>query len=187
MHKKPTAKELLNLFIGFFKIGAFTIGGGYAMLPLIEKEVVDKQGLVSENDIIDIFAISQSLPGVISINSCMFIGYRCYGSLGAIVGTVAVVLPSFLTILTVFYLLINVQDNVYIAKAFTGVRAGVAALVLITSINYFKKNVKGRLGVFLTVVGFATVSLFSLSAIYAIIFGGIVGAIFYVPKKGAEK
>ncbi len=181
-HKKPTIKNLADLFTGFFKIGAFTIGGGYAMLPFIEKEVVEQQKLIDEKEVIDIFAVSQSLPGVISINACMFIGYKSYGILGAIVGTLGVVLPSFVTILAIFYLLLNIQDNVYLSRAFTGIRAGVAALVLVTCISYYRRNVKDRMGILLTVAGFSMIALLSLSAVYAIIFGGVVGLLYYYPK-----
>ena len=94
-------KKLWQLFASFFKIGAFTFGGGYAMIPLIQKEAVEKRGWVTDDDILEIIAIAESTPGPIAINSATFVGYRTCGVLGSVCATLGVVLPSFGIILTI--------------------------------------------------------------------------------------
>ena len=173
------AKKLLKLFFAFFKIGAFTIGGGYAMIPLIEKEVVDNQRWVKREDIVDVFAISQSVPGVIAINSSIFIGYKIMGIAGAIVAALGVILPSFFIILIIAFLLFNIQDNIYIGKAFNGVRAGVTAMIALTSIKLGKSVIKDKLSAVLAAASFIIIVIFDIHAIYAIIAGGLIGFIAY--------
>lgn len=177
--KNYDLKKLWKMFMVFFRIGAFTIGGGYAMLPLIEKEVVDNQKWVSEEEIVDVFAISQSVPGVIAINSSIFIGYKISGYIGAIVAALGVILPSFFIILIIAFLLFNIQDNIYLAKAFTGVRAGVTAMILLSVIKLAKSAVKDKLGMVLAIASFITIVVFDIHAILAIITGGFVGYLVY--------
>lgn len=102
---KADAKKLLSLFWTFFKIGAFTFGGGYAMIPLIQREMAEKKGWISEKDILDIVAISESTPGPISVNSATFVGYQVGGVMGSFLATLGVVLPSFIIILAVSFVL----------------------------------------------------------------------------------
>lgn len=177
--KNYDLKKLWKMFLVFFRIGAFTIGGGYAMLPLIEKEVVDNNNWVSEEEIVDVFAISQSVPGVIAINSSIFIGYKVSGYIGAIVAALGVILPSFFIILIIAYLLFNIQNNVYLEKAFTGVRAGVTAMILLSVIKLAKSAVKDKLGLILAIAAFITIVVFDIHAILAIATGGIVGYLAY--------
>ena len=112
-------RVLLQLFLVFFKIGAFTFGGGYAMLPLIQREVTEKQKWLSEEEILDIFAISQSIPGVISINSAIFIGRRVAGVGGAIFSALGIILPSFVIILVIATVLVSFRQNPILDKVFT--------------------------------------------------------------------
>jgi chromate transporter len=125
---KGDARKLVRMFLTFFRIGAFTIGGGYAMLPLIEREFVEKQGWVSEDEIVDIFAIVQSVPGVIAINSSIFIGYRIAGLAGALAATLGMVLPSFIIISVIAAFFVQFRDIPAVQNAFAGIRAGVTAL-----------------------------------------------------------
>ncbi|MDF2522531.1 MAG: chrA1 [Clostridiales bacterium] len=177
--KNHDLKKLWKMFMVFFRIGAFTIGGGYAMLPLIEKEVVDNNKWVSEEDIVDVYAISQSVPGVIAINSSIFIGYKVSGYTGAIIAALGVILPSFFIILIIAYLLFNIQNNIYLEKAFTGVRAGVTAMILLSVIKLAKSAVKDKLGVVLAVASFITIVVFDIHAIIAIVTGGFIGYLAY--------
>jgi chromate transporter len=177
--KKASLKTLWKMFIIFFRIGAFTIGGGYAMLPLIEREVVDNQKWVTEKEIVDVFAISQSIPGVIAINTSIFIGYKVGGLVGAVVAALGVILPSFLIILVIAFLLFNIQDNIYVQKAFTGVRAGVVGLIGLAALKLGKAAIKDKLGVILAVIAFIAIVIFDIHAILIIVFGGIVGFIAY--------
>ena len=153
-----TGSKLLALFATFFKIGAFTFGGGYAMIPLIQKEAVEKHHWVTDSDILEIVAIAESTPGPIAINASTFIGYRVKGVLGALCATLGVVLPSFVIILIISGILQQFQDIPLVQYAFFGIRAGVLALILKAMWGMYKKSPKDiashliMLGVFLAVV-----------------------------------
>ena len=136
-------KRLWSLFCTFFKIGAFTFGGGYAMIPLIQKEAVEKKGWVTDDDILEIIAIAESTPGPIAINSATFVGYRAAGVFGSFCATFGVVLPSFVVILLISYILRGFQDIAAVQYAFNGIRAGVLALLFKALWGMYKKSPKG--------------------------------------------
>ena len=140
---KTDFKKLWQIFAAFFKIGAFTFGGGLAMIPLIQKEAVENHGWVSDDDILEIVAIAESTPGPIAINSATFVGYRAAGVLGSAVATFGVVLPSFTIILLISYVLRQFQALPAVQYAFWGIRAGVVALLLKSLWTMFKKSPKG--------------------------------------------
>lgn len=129
--KQPSKARLVwQLFTTFFKIGAFTFGGGYAMIPLIQREAAEKHGWITDDDILEILAIAESTPGPIAINSATFVGYRVAGVWGSAAATLGVVLPSFVIILTIAGLLREFQNLKAVQYAFFGIRAGVLALLL---------------------------------------------------------
>ena len=119
----------LEAFSIFFKIGAFTIGGGYAMVPLIEDEIVTKRRWLDKEDFIDLLAISQSAPGILAVNISIFIGYRLRGVPGSIVTALGTVLPSFLIILAIALFFHNFKDNAVVERIFRGIRPAVVALI----------------------------------------------------------
>ena len=125
---KRTPKEYFTLFLTFFKIGAFTFGGGYAMIPLIQKEVVDNHKWVTADDILEVIAIAESTPGPIAVNAATFVGYKFGGFLGAFMATLGVVTPSFFIIVLLSSVISRFQDNKVVQYAFFGIRAGVLAL-----------------------------------------------------------
>ncbi len=143
---KADPKRLLQAFWSFFKIGAFTFGGGLAMIPLIQKEAVEKQGWVTDDDILEIVAIAESTPGPIAINAATFVGYRAAGILGSACATFGVVLPSFLIILAISFVLREFQDLKAVQYAFWGIRAGVLAMLLKALWTMFQKSKKGWVG-----------------------------------------
>jgi chromate transporter len=120
-----------QIFQTFFKIGAFTIGGGYAMLPLIKREVVERKKWIPENDFIDMIALSQSTPGILAVNIAIFAGHRTAGIWGSLAAAAGAVLPSFLIILLIAVFFRNFQDNPYLVKIFKAIRPAVAALVAV--------------------------------------------------------
>ena len=140
---KGTLKTMGQVFWTFFKIGAFTFGGGYAMIPLIQKETVDNHKWITEDDIMEIIAIAESTPGPIAINSATFVGYRTCGVLGAAAATLGVVLPSFVIILAISGVLRQFQDLKAVKYAFNGIRAGVLALLFKALWTMYKKSPKG--------------------------------------------
>lgn len=140
---KAKWKTLWSLFLTFFKIGGFTFGGGYAMIPLIQKEAVERKGWVTDDDILEIIAIAESTPGPIAINSATFVGYRTCGFWGAVCATLGVVLPSFVVILAISFVLEQFQQIKAVQYAFNGIRAGVLALLFKALWTMFKKSPKG--------------------------------------------
>ncbi|NLY76381.1 MAG: chromate transporter [Firmicutes bacterium] len=177
-------KRLWNIFWIFFKIGAFTFGGGLAMLPLIQREVVDKRDWVTEVEILDIFAISQSVPGVIAINSAIFIGNRLLGTSGAVAATLGVVLPAFLSIIIVITILTGLRGNVIVEKVFTGIRAAAAALILLAALKLGKTAMQGKIGYLIAVIAFGMIVIFNIHAMWAVIFGGATGLAVWLINKG---
>lgn len=177
--KKTRFKILLDLFFTFFKVGAFTIGGGLAMLPVIEREIVDKKGYINKEEIIDAFAISQSLPGVIAINSAIYVGYRIAGLMGALCTAFGVVLPSFITILAIALLFPTISGNVWVNKALTGVKAGVAGVIAVSVVNLAKKALKDTFGIIIALVAFILAVLFDVSIVYIVLAGAFLGYLYY--------
>ena len=134
-----TKSHLSSFFSCFAKIGAFTIGGGYAMIPIIQKEVVDKRGWISEEDFMDVLAISQSAPGILAVNISIFLGHKLRGTRGSIVATLGSTLPSFTIILLIAMFFAGYQDNPTVIKIFKGIRPAVVALIAVPMINMAKK------------------------------------------------
>ncbi|MDQ2086293.1 chromate transporter [Herbivorax sp. ANBcel31] len=178
--KKESFLECFEIFITFFRIGAFTIGGGYAMLPLIETEVVENKKWVDTKEIVDMLAIVQSVPGVIAINSSVFIGFKKAGIKGAFFAALGVTLPSFLIILLISHLLLSLRDNIYMQKVFAGIRAGVTALILVTAIRLAKSALKGYISVLIAIIAFILIVLFNIHPIFTIIAGGVLGLLGYL-------
>lgn len=125
--------KYLDMFLTFFKIGAFTFGGGWAMLPIMEREFVDKKGWVNKEDFIDIIAVSQSFPGVLAVNSSSFIGKKVLGYPGALLALLGVTLPSILIIILVANFFVAFRSNYYVDLAMRGINAAVPALILVAT------------------------------------------------------
>lgn len=172
-------RVLLDLFVTFFKIGAFTIGGGLAMIPVIEKEIVDKKGYIGKEEIIDAFAVSQSLPGVIAINSAIYVGYRISGFLGAVVTTLGVVLPSFIIILAIAVLFKTVSGIAWVDKLLTGAKAGIAGVIFVSVVNLSKKAIKDVFGIVIAAAAFVLAAIFDVSIVIIIPAGAFLGYLYH--------
>ena len=131
--------SLLEIFLAFAKIGAFTIGGGYAMIPIIQKEMA-RRGWISEEELPDIVALSQSAPGVMAVNISIFAGYRLRGIAGSIAATLGSITPSFIIILAIAMAFSSFKDNPWVIKAFKGIRPVVISLIAVPMINMARKN-----------------------------------------------
>ena len=160
-------KKLLQIFWTFFKIGAFTFGGGYAMIPLIQREAVDNRKWVTEEDILDIVAIAESTPGPIAINSATFVGYRAGGVLGSAAATFGVVLPSFVIILALSFVLQKFQDFPAVKYAFMGIQAGVLALLFKALWTMYKKTPKGWVSYVVIGASFLLTAVLQVNVIYS--------------------
>ena len=185
---KSKISLLWQVFITFFKIGAFTFGGGYAMVPLIQREASEKNGWVTDDDILDIVAIAESTPGPIAINSATFVGYRACGVFGSVAATLGVVLPSFIIILTISGILRQFQENVYVQYAFRGIRCGVLALILKAMWGMYKKCKKNIPAYIVMVAAFALVGLVKLPVLWVIVGCAVFGiATFFAMEKEGKK
>ena len=172
-------KTLIELFISFFKIGAFSFGGGYAMLPLIKEQIIEIHGWLTNAEFIDILAISEMTPGPIAINSATFLGYRVSGVLGSVVATIAVSLPSFIVMGTIIHFLNKFEDSPYKDWFFTGIRPIVLGLIASAAVSVAMDAFIDVKSVIMSIIIFYIVSFKNLNPIYAIILAGITGAIFY--------
>lgn len=182
-------KQALQLFLIFLKIGAFTFGGGYAMIPLIEYETTEKRKLIEKEEISDIVAIAESTPGPIAINAATFVGFRTAGVPGAFFATLGVVLPSFVIILLVAFFLRRIMDNRFVAYAFFGIRAGVLALIVKAVVSFWKRADHNVFGWCVMIGAFLWAAILDWNVIALIALCGLAGFVFRIVqrKRGAEQ
>lgn len=174
----------LKIFTCFAKIGAFTIGGGYAMIPIIQKEVVDKNKWIGEQDFLDVLAISQSAPGILAVNISIFLGYRLKGVKGSIAATLGSTLPSFLIILLIAMFFTGYQDNPTVISIFKGIRPVVVTLIAAPMINMAKK---AKLNIYTGTLAAITALLIvflKVSPVYILL---VVGVIFISMTAGRRR
>lgn len=165
-------RESLSLFYSFFKIGLFTFGGGYAMIPLVQREVVRK-GWILEDQFLELLTLAQSAPGPLALNTAVFVGYRVKGYRGVALSVFGIILPSFVIILIIAIYLHSFRDNHVVAAVFKGIRPAVVALML-APVFGFSKGLGWKRGVLVVVAAFL-VWYFSISPVYLIIFGALGG------------
>ena len=180
-------KKLWQIFVTFFKIGAFTFGGGYAMIPLIQHEAVERRKWVTDEDILDIVAIAESTPGPIAINSATVVGYRAAGVLGSACATLGVVLPSFVLILAISFVLAQFQQVQVVQYAFNGIRVGVLALLVKALWGMYKKSPKGWAAYVVMGAAFILTAVFSVNVIFVIIGCAVFGIVTSKIMAGREQ
>ena len=177
----------LKLFLKFLKIGAFTFGGGYAMIPLIRREIALREGWIEDKDILDILAVSESTPGPIAVNTATFVGYRVAGPLGAACATVGVVLPSFVIIFALSFVLRQFEDFPAVRYAFWGIRVAVVALVLSALVSMAKECPWNIVSYLLAAGAFVLVGLLGANSIVVLIACALVGLAASKLKIGGMK
>lgn len=170
-------KILLQVFGTFFKIGSFTFGGGYAMIPLIQREVVQKHKWITDEDILEIVAIAESTPGPIAINAATFVGYRTAGVTGAFMATLGVVIPSFVIIYVIASVLREFQDFRAVSYAFFGIRAGVLALIVKACISMLRQNTKGMKTYGIVLFAFVSAAVFQWNVLLVIVLCAVTGLV----------
>lgn len=166
---KQNVITAFKLFLIFFKIGLFSFGGGYAMLTMIEREIVDKRGYLTHEELMDIFAIAESTPGAIAINIATFIGTKQAGVFGGILTTLGVVLPSFIIIAVVSYVIDLVKDNVWVGYLFKGVRVGVLVLIARAVATFFRDMRKNWYDFVLLLASFSVAFFTDVNVIFIIL------------------
>ena len=167
-----------ELFKIFFRIGAFTIGGGYAMVPLIEDEIVAKKKWIKSEDFLDLLAIAQSSPGILAVNIAIFVGYRLKGMKGSLVTSLGAILPSFLMILAIALFFQQFKDNVYVEKMFKGIRPAVVALIAAPTFKLGKSAKINRYTIWIPIISALLIWLLGFSPIWIIIAAGVGGFVY---------
>lgn len=179
-------KLLVQLFLIFAKMGAVTFGGGYAMLPILQREVVDNHHWASDEELMDYYALGQVTPGMIAVNVATFIGLKLKGFWGGIFATLGVITPSIIIITTIAMFLTRFEENPYVAHAFTGIRACVCVLILDAVLKLGKKSVKDKRTLFIFLV-ILCLSLFApVSPVLSVMAAG-AGGFFLMPSAKKDK
>ena len=175
MNKKA---GLLDLFLTFARIGGFTFGGGYAMLPMLQKEVVEEKKWTTEEELLDYYAVGQCTPGIIAVNVATFIGQKTRGVIGGIVATLGVVAPSFVIILAIASLINRFSEITVVAHALAGIRVAVAALIVSAIIKLWKKGVKDLLGIIIVAAVVLLSLLLNVSPIIIVVVAMLFGIVY---------
>ena len=179
-------KELLSLFLTFAKVGVMTFGGGYAMLPILQREVVENKGWATDEELTDYFAIGQCTPGVIAVNTATFIGQKRAGIAGGIVATLGVVFPSLLIIVALAGVITSFSHLTWVQHAFAGIRVCVCVLIFNAVLKLWKSAVKDVWGLLIFLAVLAASLLTSLSPVWYVLAAGVAGVLIQ-NLKGAKK
>lgn len=173
-----SVKELFTIYLAFLKIGAFMFGGGYSMLPLLTRELVDKYGWVTEDELLDYFAIAQCTPGIIAVNTATFVGQKRRGLPGGAIATLGVITVPIALILLIASVLIGLWREPLLTHAFAGVRVAVSALILSAVVRMVRASVKNLFGIALAVLSFVLVGLLNLSPVLAVVIAAAAGLVY---------
>ena len=184
--QKFNGKELGSLFLTFAKVGVMTFGGGYAMLPILQREVVENKGWASNEELADYFAIGQCTPGVIAVNTATFIGQKRGGVIGGIVATLGVVFPSLLIIVALAGVITSFSHLTWVQHAFAGIRVCVCVLIFNAVLKLWKSAVKDVWGLLIFLAVLAASLLTSLSPVWYVLAAGVAGVLIQ-NLKGAKK
>jgi len=181
-------RGLGKLFAIFFKLGATTFGGGYAMLPLMYQELCEKHDYVPEEEMSEMIVVAQSMPGVMSVNCATQVGYKLYGKLGAFICSLGVVIPSYLIIVLLAGLLMQINDNLHVLHAFSAIRAVVAGMIVAAAYKMFLQIKQDHRQIFLMIVAFLCAILLDINPFIFVIIGAIIGyAMTAKTAKGENK
>ena len=179
-------KEYLELYWAFFRIGGLTFGGGLSMLPMLKYELVEKKNWVSEEQLLDCYAVGQCTPGIIAVNTATYVGYLKKGLAGAIWGTAGMISPSILIITTLCLFLNNFLDNVWVQHALMGIRGVVCALMLNTVISLAKKSLVSKMCVVIGVAAMILAMFTDIPTVLIVVMAAMVGIIYEKVKGGAK-
>lgn len=185
--KADFMNKSLELFLSFAKIGAFTIGGGYAMIPIIQEEVVNKKKWLEKEEFLDVLAIAQSAPGLLAVNISIFVGYRMNKTTGSIIATLGSVLPSFVIILAIAMLFRDYAQNPAVNAIFKGIRPVVVALIAVPAVNMIKSYNLGLKSIALTITVIALVAIAGIQPTYILLVCCIASVINSVMKTRKKK
>ncbi|MBL4935848.1 chromate transporter [Clostridium sp. YIM B02515] len=179
-------KKLWEIFIVFFKIGTFTIGGGYAMIPLIEKEVVDKRGWIDRKDFIELLALGQSAPGPIAVDTAVFVGYKLAGIWGSILAVLGSVLTAFIVMVVYAATYMGFKDNAIIQRVFLGIRPAIVALIAVPVLRIGKSSNITKKTIYIPILTVFLIVVLNMNPIYIIIISALGGLIYGIYKERAQ-
>ena len=185
---KSKLRQFVELYLAFLKIGAFTFGGGLAMMPIMQRELIEKRGWLTDEELIDYFAIGQSTPGIIAVNVATFVGYKRLGVLGGIIGTLGVVTPSWVIIMILAGAISSVDKYPVAQKALKGINVAVAALLTSVIVKFSKKTIKSVWNAVLMLTAFVLIYFFKVQSVWIIIASLVIGCLItmYKQKKAAK-
>ena len=169
---------LLKLFAAFARVGVLTFGGGYAMIPMLEREIVDRHGWATSEELMDYYAVGQCTPGVIAVNTATFIGYKVAGNIGGVVATLGVIFPSFVIITVIAGIIQNFADIPAVKSAFAGIRVCVCVLIFNSVLKLWKGAVKDKAALALCLLVFVLSMFFNISPIVFVVFCAAAGILF---------
>ena len=175
--KKNKFIRFCDLFIAFFKIGAFTFGGGLAMMPMMQRELIQNRNWLTEDELIDYYAVGQSTPGIIAANVATFVGYKQFGVLGGIIATLGIVTPSLIIIMILATLINSINEFPLVQKALKGINVAVAALLTQVIVNFSKKTIKKWQHAVFMIITFLLIFLFKIPSFIFILIGITTGVI----------
>ena len=188
MEKKKLLPTLLELFAAFFRTGIFTFGGGLAMMPMLQKELIEKKHWLTEEDLIDYYAVGQSTPGIIAVNVATFVGYRQAGILGGIIDTLGIISPSIIIITFLAGTINSISDYPYVQAALKGINVAVAALLTSVIVKFAKKTIKNVWNVLYMLVAFALIFFFKVPSYIVILATLAIGCLNVIRlQKKAQK
>lgn len=175
-------KELIDMFLTFARIGGLTFGGGYAMMPMLQREVVEKKHWATENELMDYYAVGQCTPGVIAVNTAVFVGNKVRGFVGAVAASLGVVFPSLVIIVAIAAFIQSFSDLPIVQNAFAGIRVGVCVLILDAVIKLFKKAIVDKFTLALFIIVFGASVFIDINPIIFVIAAAVAGIIVYILK-----
>ena len=188
MEKKKLLPTLLELYAAFFRTGLFTFGGGLAMMPMLQKELIEKKHWLTDEDLIDYYAIGQSTPGIIAVNVATFVGYKRLGWFGGIIGTLGVVTPSWVIIMILAGAISSIDKYPVAQKALRGINVAVAALLTSVIVKFSKKTIKNIWNAVFMLLAFALIYFFKVQSVWIIIASLVIGCLLtlYRQKKAGQ-
>lgn len=176
-----------ELYFVFAKIGTFTFGGGLAMMPMMQRELIEKRKWITEEDLIDYYAVGQSTPGIVAVNVSTFVGFKQAGILGGIISTIGMITPSLVIIMILASLINSISEYPYVQKALRGINVAVAALMTWVIINFARKTIKNLENAIFMLLGFGLVFFLKIPSFWIILSALLIGVILTFAVRQSEK
>ncbi len=180
---KSKIRQLLELYLAFVKVGAFTFGGGLAMMPIMQRELIEKRGWITDEELIDYYAIGQSTPGIIAVNVATFVGYKRLGWIGGIIATLGVVTPSLIIIMLLAGAISSIDKYPAVQKALRGINVAVAALLTSVVVKFAKKTIKNLWNVVFMLIAFSLIYFFKVQSVWIIITSLLLGCLLTIYRQ----